>query len=90
MNYPTVEPLREAVLRTLRRQVKKKQTLELTESEAKNLMGSGLTVASLGAVSKGVDKDGVEQARPAFDGTNGVRINRCSTRCQARDGGQVG
>ena len=44
MNYPTVEPPRDAVLRALRLQVKKKQTLELTESEAKNLMGSGLTL----------------------------------------------
>ena len=38
MNSPTVEKLREAVLRALRPQVKKKQTLELTESEARNLV----------------------------------------------------
>ena len=73
-NYKSAEAFPEEVERELRESVKLGFALEMTEVEARNKLGTGLVVASLGAQVKELQGDQVK-LRLLFDGTHGVPVN---------------
>ena len=52
------------------------QILVLQLAQAKARFGSRLTIASLNALEKSVDEDGLVTVRIIHDGTTGVDLNR--------------
>ena len=83
-NYPSAVQFAEDVRRTLVDQTGRGQVLVMSESDARATYGDRLTIASLGAIEKGMGSDGLTEVRIIHDGTNGIDLNRYTC---VRDGG---
>eukprot|EP00971_Amphidinium_carterae_P211787 4202524-Amphidinium_carterae.1 len=84
VNYRSAVEHSEEVSRVLLDQERRGQIVSYPEEEAKRRYGDRLTIASLGAIEKGVREDGTVEVRVIHDGTHGLRIN---SQVKVRDAG---
>ena len=75
-NYSSAVGFRKEVEAQLREQATRGEVVIMPEKDAEAKYGSKLTIASLSALEKGLDDDGLLEVRILLDGTNGVNVNR--------------
>ena len=83
-NYTSAVGYADLVEKTLRDQAGRGLVTIMSEAQARREYGDRLTIASLGALEKGVGSDGVMEIRIIHDGTHKVPVN---DKIRVRDGG---
>ena len=76
LNYLSAQSFAAEVEKTLEDQVHRGQVLKMDLESARRKYGQKLTIASLGAISKGERSDGSIEVRIVHDGTNKVDVNK--------------